>query len=249
MDERFNPSEYLSRSFEEAGITLHSEQTEAFLRYEALLRQKNAVMNLTAITDYEEVVHKHFLDSVLPSLFPEFPAEKQRLRLIDVGSGAGFPGIPLKILRPELEIVLLDSLQKRVGFLEEVIQALGLKNITAIHARAEDGARDPELREGFDLAVSRAVAQLSVLSEYCLPFVKPGGCFLAYKGGDAEAETAAAEAAVRILGGKKPYITPYLLPAGGGESLKRSLIYVEKCGVTPKKYPRKAGTAARAPLG
>ena len=247
MNEILTPSEYLQQAFAEEGIRLDPFQTEAFLRYAELLQQKNAVMNLTAITDFEEVVHKHFLDSCAPARLPWFPPEGP-VRLIDVGSGAGFPGIPLKILFPEMEVTLLDSLQKRVNFLQEVIDTLKLTGITAVHARAEDGARQETLRESFDLAVSRAVAALPVLTEYCLPFVKPGGSFLAYKGGDVQAEAEAAGGAVRRLGGAAPEITVFSLPGTAGETLSRSLVRIIKQSQTPKKYPRKAGTAAKAPL-
>ena len=247
MSELLTPSEYLQKVFAEEGILLGRKQTEAFLAYADLLELKNAVMNLTAITDFREVIHKHFLDSCAPARLPWFPPEG-RVRLIDVGSGAGFPGIPLKILYPEMEVVLLDSLQKRVSFLQEVIDTLGLKGITAVHARAEDGARREELRESFDIAVSRAVAALPVLSEYCLPYVKVGGSFLAYKSGDVQAEAEGAEGAIRRLGGAEPEISTFSLPGAAGESLSRSLVRIVKQTGTPKKYPRKAGTAAKAPL-
>ena len=149
---------------------------------------------------------------------------------------------------PEMEAVLLDSLQKRVGFLEEVIHALDLKGISAVHARAEDGARREDLREQFDLAVSRAVAALPVLAEYCLPYVKTGGSFVAYKGADSEKEAEAAEAAVKTLGGKTPEIRVFTVADADGEPMGRSLIRIGKARPTPKKYPRKAGTAAKSPL-
>ena len=248
MNESFDPSEYLQEAFAAEGITLSAAQNKAFLTYAALLEQKNAVMNLTAITDFKDVVHKHFLDSCAPARLPWFTPEGRGISLIDVGSGAGFPGIPLKILYPELKVILLDSLQKRVNFLNEVIEALGLEGIEAVHARAEDGARHEDLRECFDIAVSRVVAQLPVLAEYCLPYVKVGGSFLAYKGSGAEEEAEAAKGAVRRLGGGKAELTVFTLPGADKETLGRSLVRVIKTAPTPKKYPRKAGTAAKAPL-
>ncbi|MBQ6292736.1 MAG: 16S rRNA (guanine(527)-N(7))-methyltransferase RsmG [Lachnospiraceae bacterium] len=248
MNESFDPSEYLQEAFGAEGITLSAAQNAAFLAYAELLEQKNAVMNLTAITDFKDVVHKHFLDSCAPARLPWFAPEGREISLIDVGSGAGFPGIPLKILYPELKVTLLDSLQKRVNFLNEVIEALGLEGTEAIHARAEDGARREDLRERFDIAVSRAVAQLPVLAEYCLPYVKVGGSFLAYKGSGAEEEAEAAKGAVRRLGGGKTELTVFTLPGADKETLGRSLVRVIKTAPTPKKYPRKAGTAAKSPL-
>lgn len=248
MNEAFDPSEYLQNAFAAEGIALSAEQNAAFLLYAELLVKKNAVMNLTAITDFRDIVHKHFLDSCAPARLPWFPPQGEGISLIDVGSGAGFPGIPLKILYPALKMTLLDSLKKRVNFLDEVIEALALKEIRAVHARAEDGAREEALRESFDLAVSRAVAGLPVLAEYCLPYVKRGGSFLAYKGSGAEAETEAAKGAVRKLGGEIAGITVFELPGADGEKLGRSLIRIVKTAPTPKKYPRKAGTAAKTPL-
>ena len=248
MNASFDPSEYLQNAFAAEGIALSAEQNAAFLLYADLLEKKNAVMNLTAITDFKDVVHKHFLDSCAAARLPWFPPEGKEISLIDVGSGAGFPGIPLKILYPELKVTLLDSLQKRVNFLNEVIEALRLNGIRAVHARAEDGARQQDLRERFDVAVSRAVAALSVLAEYCLPYVKIGGSFLSYKGSGAEAETEAARGAVRRLGGEIAELTVFELPGADGEKLGRSLIRIAKTAATPKKYPRKAGTASKSPL-
>ena len=248
MNASFDPFEYLQNAFAAEGIALSAEQNAAFLLYADLLEKKNAVMNLTAITDFKDVVHKHFLDSCAPARLPWFPPKGEGTSLIDVGSGAGFPGIPLKILYPGLKVTLLDSLQKRVNFLNEVIEALGLGGIEAVHARAEDGARQAGLRENFDIAVSRAVAGLPVLSEYCLPYVKVGGSFLAYKGSGAEEETAAAKGAVKRLGGEIAEQEVFELPGADEETLGRSLIRIAKTAATPQKYPRKAGTAARSPL-
>ena len=248
MNESSARAEYLQQTFAAEGILLDPAKTDAFLRYADLLAEKNTVMNLTAITDFGDVVHKHFLDSCAPAKLPWFAQKAREMSLIDVGSGAGFPGIPLKILYPELKVTLLDSLQKRVNFLNEVIEALGLGGIEAIHARAEDGARREDLRERFDVAVSRAVAALPVLAEYCLPYVRVGGSFLAYKGSGAEEETEAAKGAVNRLGGGKTELTVFTLPGADGETLGRSLVRTVKTAPTPKKYPRKAGTAAKSPL-
>ena len=247
MNRSSTPAEYLQQTFAAEGIILDPARTDAFLKYAEILAEKNAVMNLTAITEFGDVIHKHFLDSCAPARLPWFPKEGGA-SLIDVGSGAGFPGIPLKILYPELEVTLLDSLKKRVNFLNEVIEARGLEGIKAIHARAEDGARQEALRECFDVAVSRAVAALPVLSEYCLPYVKVGGSFLAWKGSGAEAEAEAAKGAAKKLGGKAPEMTVFTLPGADGEILGRSLVRIVKTAPTPKKYPRKAGTAAKSPL-
>lgn len=245
MENTFSTCEYLEKAFAPLGIRLSEAQTEAFLKYAALLAEWNKVMNLTAITEPEEVAAKHFADSCAAVLIPEGACLREEKSLIDVGTGAGFPGIPLKILFPQLKVTLLDSLGKRVKFLEAVIAELGLKDIKAIHARAEDGARLPELRDSFDICASRAVAHLSVLSEYCLPYLKEGGVFLAYKSGDIETEIKEAENAVSILGGKREALRQFTLP---GTDLSRSIVVIRKVKKTPKTYPRKAGTAAKKPL-
>lgn len=234
---------YLEEPFEKLGICLSDEQSSAFLRYADMLLIWNEKMNLTAITDPQEIIIKHFADScaVIGKELENSPK-----KLADVGSGAGFPGIPLKIVCPDLEIVLMDSLQKRVGFLSAVIQELSLKKIRAVHGRAEDLAKDKEFREQFDLVTARAVASLPVLAEYCLPFVKIGGEFLAYKATGAKEEADQAAGAVRLLGGGKATIREYSLP---GTDYQRSLIRIKKDRQTPKAYPRKAGTAGKKPLG
>ena len=221
-------------------ISLSQEQIHQFLTYYEMLIEKNKVMNLTAITEYDQVIEKHFLDSLSLCRVKNLD---EKLSVLDLGTGAGFPGIPLKIAFPKLQITLADSLNKRVLFLQEVIDGLGLKDITAIHGRAEELASKKEMRQSYDLVVSRAVANLSTLSEYCLPFVHEGGQFISYKSGDYEEELAASKKAISILGGQLATIDEFEL----GES-KRSFIVIDKVKATPKAYPRKAGTPSKNPL-
>ena len=224
------------------GLSLTDGQLVQLEQYYELLIEWNEVMNLTAITEYEEVLVKHFADSL--SLY-QFCPDIQKGRLLDLGTGAGFPGIPLKIAFPELEIVLLDSLNKRIGFLNTVIEKLGLTGITAIHARAEEAAGKAEYREQFDYCVSRAVARLSTLSEYALPYVKCGGYFIPYKSGEIKEETAEAKFAVNLLGGKIMKTEEFVLP---NTDMKRSFIFIKKEKTTPKKYPRGQGKPSKQPL-
>lgn len=229
---------------EELNITLTDEQIEQFLQYYEMLVEKNKVMNLTGITEYEEVIQKHFLDSLsLIRVIPDIASQK--LTVIDLGTGAGFPGIPLKIAFPELEITLMDSLNKRILFLQEVIDALGLKKVSAVHGRAEEMASNATHRQQYDLCVSRAVSNLAVLTEYCLPFVKKGGLFVSYKSADSDAEIQEGKKAISILGGKLTSIDKFQLP---DSDLRRALVCIKKVKDTPKKYPRKAGTPAKLPL-
>ena len=221
-------------------VELSEEQLHQFMTYYEMLIEKNKVMNLTAITDFDEVMEKHFVDSV--SLVQMMNLH-QPLNVLDLGTGAGFPGIPLKIVFPELKITLADSLNKRLQFLLEVIGALNLKEITTVHGRAEDLARMPEYREQYDLCVSRAVANLSTLSEYCLPFVHMGGHFISYKSGDCEEEVKAAKSSIFLLGGKVERVHKFAIGDSG-----RSFISIEKVNGTPKKYPRKAGVPSKNPL-
>ena len=227
-------------SMNSIGIELMDSQLNAFETYYDMLIDRNKVMNLTAITEFDEVMDKHFLDSVYLFRSIELKAD---YKLIDIGTGAGFPGIPLKIVFPELKITLLDSLNKRVGFLNDVIDELNLNDIEAIHGRAEDIARDKAYRASYDIAVSRAVANRSTLSEYCLPFVKIGGKFVSYKSGDCADEVDNAKAAIHLLGGKINKIDEFSY-----SNNSRSFIVIDKVMNTSNKYPRKAGLPSKKPL-
>ena len=234
--------EKFKNGLQQLHIALSEKQMEQFLQYYELLVEKNKVMNLTAITEFDEVVEKHFLDSV--SLTQQLDLH-QPLKVLDLGTGAGFPGIPLKIVFPELEITLMDSLNKRILFLQDVISSLQLENIEAVHGRAEEAARNKKYREGFDLCVSRAVANISTLSEYCLPFVKVGGSFISYKSSTIEDELEDGKKGIAILGGKVNDVYKFTLP---DSELQRSFVIIEKEKKTPKAYPRKAGTPSKEPL-
>ena len=310
----YNTEEF-QKKCEVFGVRLTGEQIEKFMDYYELLIEWNSFMNLTAITDFEEVVLKHFVDSLAvcqtevfcdssviyrterlcdssvvyqtgrfcessvvcqTERFCDSPAsyqteyqierfcdgfkfeeeepgkdhemiflENDRISLIDIGTGAGFPGIPLKIVFPEMKVTLLDSLNKRVKFLNTVIDKLNLKNVEVIHGRAEDFARQQLYREQYDLCVSRAVANLSTLTELCIPFVRVNGYFISYKSEKLKEELSAGEKAIEILGGKVTEQKEYLLP---DTDIKRSLLLIRKVKDTPKKYPRKAGTPAKEPI-
>ena len=232
----------LQKGSESFGIQLTAQQKDQFFEYYRLLVQWNEFMNLTAITEMEEVMEKHFVDSLALSK----AAEVEKIEtLIDVGTGAGFPGIPLKIAYPHLRVVLLDSLNKRVKFLSTVIETLGLTNIQAVHGRAEDAARQKAYREQFDAAVSRAVANMASLSEYCLPFIKVGGVFVPYKSGNIEEELKDAGKAVKTLGGTIRRVEKFQLP---DTDIERSLVLIEKTERTDKRYPRKAGLPSKEPI-
>lgn len=224
------------------GITLEEKQKQQFDDFYEMLVEWNKVMNLTGITEYEEVNEKHFVDSL--SIVKAIDIRKVET-VIDVGTGAGFPGIPLKIAFPHLNVVLLDSLNKRIKFLDAVIDKLGLENIKTIHGRAEDYAKQSEYREQFNLCVSRAVANLSTLSEYCLPYVKTGGMFIPYKSGEIDEEVNASKKAIHILGGKLNDVIKFQLP---GTEIGRSFVVIDKVQNTSKKYPRKAGLPSKEPL-
>ena len=263
----------------EWGITLTSKQDEQFIKFYELLVEWNSFMNLTAITEFDEVMKKHFLDSMsfvhyVKNYYCTFDdkitkidknidiasddksagAQKEfdcsylsqlKFTMIDVGTGAGFPGIPLAILFPEAKFTLMDSLNKRIKFLNEVILQLGLTNVETVHSRAEDLARNAKYREQYDYAVSRAVANLSTLSEYCLPFVKPTGNFVSYKSERLSEELVAAEKAISILGGTVKDQIDFQLPES---DIYRNLLIIEKIKPTSKKYPRKAGLPSKEPL-
>lgn len=222
-------------------INLEEAQLVQFFEYYELMIKWNKVMNLTAITNIEDVVQKHFLDSL--SIVKVFRPSHEIV--LDMGTGAGFPGIPMKIAFPEIKVVLIDSLKKRINFLQEVIDSLGLKNITAIHGRAEDYGHDVKYRERFDICVSRAVAKLPTLSEYCLPYVKLGGYFISYKSGQIDDELKSTVNAVRNLGAELGPVHSFILP---GTDIERSLVTINKTKKTPLKYPRNAGKPTNEPL-
>lgn len=238
---KYDTTQFMS-DLKQLGIELTEHQTEQFLIYYEMLVEWNGFMNLTAITEYDDVMKKHFVDSV--SLIKAYDVNKQA-SVIDVGTGAGFPGLALKIAYPNLKITLLDSLNKRIQFLNAVIEKLGLEGVETVHGRAEDFAKPDKLREKFDLCVSRAVANLSTLSEYCLPFVKEGGRFISYKSEKIAEEMEAAGKAINILGGKIEKQVEFRLP---DSDIYRNLFVIRKIKSTPKKYPRKAGLPAKEPI-
>lgn len=241
MDNNLN---LFQKDLEQFHIYLNDIQSEQFLQYFHLLKEWNSFMNLTAIIEFNEVLKKHFVDSVsLINAVPDLP--EKSYRLIDVGTGAGFPGVPLKIIFPDLKITLLDSLNKRVQFLNEVVRILNLQDIAVIHGRAEDYAKPGKLRESFDLCVSRAVANLTTLSEYCLPFVKKGGYFISYKSEKITEEFHDAKQAIEILGGKYQRQVEFKLP---DSDIYRNLFVIKKESDTPLKFPRKAGLPSKDPI-
>ena len=238
---KYDTSQF-EKDLAELGIELTDRQIEKFLLYYEMLIEWNGFMNLTAITEYDEVMKKHFIDSL--SLIKAYDLSQER-KVIDIGTGAGFPGLVLKIAFPQLEITLLDSLNKRIQFLDAVIQNLSLTSVETVHGRAEDYAKPGKLRECFDLAVSRAVSNLSTLSEYCLPFVKQGGYFISYKSEKISEEAEAAQNAIVLLGGKIQKQVDFTLP---DSDIYRNFLLIEKISGTPKKYPRKAGLPSKEPL-
>lgn len=237
----YEVSDFL-KGLEELNVICNENQMKQFIKFYELLIEWNKVMNLTGITEFEEVVEKHFIDSLSIVRIQNL---NQIESVLDIGTGAGFPGIPLKIIYPNVRFVLLDSLKKRVNFLNEVIKELGLEYIEVIHGRAEDFARKEEYREQFDLCVSRAVANLSTLTEYCLPYVKRNGFFISYKSGKIEEELQESKNAVFLLGGKLESRDTFMLP---NSEISRTLIKIKKCENTSKKYPRKSGLPAKEPL-
>lgn len=232
----------LKEACENEGLTFDDKMYNNFIEYKELIKEWNEKINLTAITEDEEIIKKHFIDSI--KVF-KFPYVKEAKNIIDIGTGGGFPGIPMKVVKSDCSMVLLDSLNKRINFLNEVIDKLDLNDIKTIHGRAEDFAQRTEYRENFDLAVSRAVANLTVLLELCLPYVKVGGYFVALKGPSIEEEIKDATVALRVLGGSIKEIIEVDI---AGSDLKHNLLVVKKIKETSKKYPRKAGTANKSPI-
>lgn len=238
--------DFLRQQFEKIAIPLTERQVQQWNTYFEMLTEKNKVMNLTAITEFNEVVIKHFVDSVLVLKTGYIP--KGCLHVIDVGTGAGFPGIPLKITCPELKVTLLDSLNKRVQFLKEVVSELALENVKCLHGRAEDFGHDSAYREKFDVCVSRAVANLSTLSEYCVPFVKVGGVFIAYKASEIDEELNKSKSAVKKLHCQIKDVVKINLEDLDGSIYERNFIVIGKDDKLNQRYPRKAGIPSRNPL-
>lgn len=242
MDQSF--VDKMQAGLNELGITLTDRQLEQFYQYYEMLIEWNKVMNLTTITELDEVISKHFIDSLALVKAVDF-SKKSAPRLIDIGTGAGFPGIPLKIAFPELRVTLLDSLNKRIVFLNEVIEKLQLEFVRTIHGRAEDFGHDNSYREQYDYCVSRAVANTATLSEYCIPFLKNGGFFIPYKSGKIDEELKQGEKAIKVMGGKLMNVVRFQL---SGADADRTLIVIKKVEKTGKKYPRKAGMPSKSPI-
>ncbi len=232
--------EKISTQTQKLGIDITSQQAERFYLYTNMLLEWNEKINLTAITELDEIIQKHFIDSLTINKYI-----KESASIIDVGTGAGFPGIPLKIVREDISVTLLDALNKRINFLNEVIEQNELTNIETIHARAEEAGKNKALRESFDIATSRAVAPLNVLVEYLLPLVKIGGKCICMKGSNAKEEIENSRKAITILGGKIEKIEELELP---NSDIKRTIIVIKKEKNTPAKYPRKAGTPSKMPI-
>ncbi len=235
-------ADFLRENLKKIGCELSDLQCEQLNNFHKILCEWNEFMNLTGITEYNEVVIKHFVDSLAVNCVYSF---KKTDRVVDIGTGAGFPGIPLRIMYPDTRFTLLDSLNKRIKFLDEVIRINSLDGIETLHGRAEDYARDKNYREAFDVCVSRAVANLSTLSEYCLPYVKVGGVFISYKAGQLDEELKASERAIKLLGGEIKEIHKLTLP---DTDIDRTFVVIKKTAATSKKYPRKAGLPSKEPL-
>ncbi|KTT84882.1 16S rRNA (guanine(527)-N(7))-methyltransferase RsmG [Mammaliicoccus sciuri] len=229
-------------TLKESGITLTDKQIKQFGTYFEMLVEWNEKINLTAVTEKEEVYLKHFFDSVTPSFYIDF---NEIETICDVGAGAGFPSIPLKIVYPHLQITIVDSLNKRIKFLNELAASLDLDKVNFVHDRAETFGKSQQYRESFDLVTARAVARLSVLSELCLPLVKKGGQFVALKGSQGNEELEDAQFAISVLGGEVKTVNEFTLPL---EESMRQIITIDKLRQTPKKYPRKPGTPNKEPL-
>lgn len=235
-------ADFLRENLKKIGCEPSDLQCEQLNNFHKILCEWNEFMNLTGITEYNEVVIKHFVDSLAVNCVYSF---KKTDRVVDIGTGAGFPGIPLKIMYPDTRFTLLDSLNKRIKFLDEVIKINSLDGIETLHGRAEDYARDKNYREAFDVCVSRAVANLSTLSEYCLPYVKAGGVFISYKAGQLDEELKASERAIKLLGGEIKEVHKLTLP---DTDIDRTFVVIKKTAATSKKYPRKAGLPSKEPL-
>ncbi len=233
---------YFKKELAELGLELTDIQLEQFDQYYELLVETNKLMNLTAITEYEEVILKHFIDSLAIVNVVDIT---QYNTIIDVGTGAGFPGIPLKIVYPHLKLTLLDSLNKRIKFLQDVCGKLGLKDVTFVHGRSEDIGQDKNYREKYDICVSRAVANISTLSEYCLPFVKIDGDFISYKAGGSTKEVKEGMNAIKKLSGELNDIHEFVLP---NSDISRSFVFIKKIAKMNRMYPRKAGIPAKEPI-
>lgn len=232
---------YLINTLSAWNFSLTDKQIQQLDLFYELLIEKNKVMNLTAITEFDEVIVKHFADSL--SICTVLPESVNTV--CDLGTGAGFPGIPMAIAYPNLQFTLIDSLNKRIKFLQEVVDALGLTNVTLVHARAEEAGRNKIYRENFDLVVSRAVANIATLSEYCLPLVNIGGYFISFKSGDVDSEIEASGSAIKKLGGSMEQPVYFTIP---NTDISRSFLLINKVKNTPKAYPRKAGTPSKEPL-
>jgi len=237
-----NYYDLMNAACENIGLSFDEDKYNKFMQYKDMIQEWNQKINLTAITEDSEIIKKHFIDSI--KIF-KYENLKNAKRIIDVGTGGGFPGIPMKIMFPDMEVVLLDSLNKRINFLNEVIGKLGLEKATTIHGRAEDFAREPIYRESFDVVVSRAVANLTTLSELCIPYVKVGGSFVAMKGPAIDEEIKEAQKAIGILGGK---ISSLIEVEIEESDLNHNLVIINKGRNTPKDYPRKPGMASKKPI-